>query len=216
MHVPACLQVLRWQKQELQDADLASGPSTSNNSSSRAHGKNNLAAPGQLPSQLHVEQALPFAIALAAALSVESPFVHIDALAIQGASEQNEAAQEGEEAGKMKGHEDEEEEEVDEEDVETPKKKKRRVDAPEPTESSGRKSSALQQQAKVQRGVNSAAEKLKAAAKEAAKAQAKAAASAQARFRCADSDALSALAALCAFEAAGESEDFCAASFLHR
>lgn len=37
----------------------------------------------------------------------------------------------------------------------------------------------------------------------------------QARFRHADGDALSALRALCAFEAAGESDAFCAQHFLH-
>lgn len=47
------------------------------------------------------------------------------------------------------------------------------------------------------------------AAKEQAKAARRAASEAHAQFRVADSDALSALRALCAFEAAGEDQGFC-------
>jgi ATP-dependent RNA helicase DHX37/DHR1 len=103
-------------------------------------------------------RALPYAVALAAVLSVDSPFVHVDSIA---AAEGGEA--EGEQ-GRGQG---------------------------------GEEAGAAAQQ------------------KEAAKKRRAAARQAHAAFRVVDSDALSALRALCAFEAAGEGEAFCRRSFLH-
>ncbi|GAB4819939.1 hypothetical protein N2152v2_006985 [Parachlorella kessleri] len=109
------------------------------------------AAPGAAAEGGAAVGVLRYAVALAAALSVDSPFVHVDAVQ---AGEGTTATDDG-----------------------------------SPAEA--------------------------AAAKEHAKAARRAAHEAHAKFRVADSDALSALRALCAFEAAGEDQGFCSRNHLH-
>jgi ATP-dependent RNA helicase DHX37/DHR1 len=104
------------------------------------------------------ERALPYAIALAAALSLESPFIH--ARDGDGGEQQEEEEEDGEGGGG--------------------------------------------EQAAVGDGEAAAA----------ARRRRKAVGAAQAALRCGDSDALSALKALCAYEAAGRSDAFCASARL--
>lgn len=116
-------------------------------------------------------QALPYAVALAATLSVESPFMHIEALN----AETEAAAADAEAVGDKEGAED---------------------------------AGEQHQQQKQQTAEAKAANRKKMAA----------AAAAHARFRSTHGDAISALNALSAYEAAaaqGSVEDFCAANFLH-
>jgi ATP-dependent RNA helicase DHX37/DHR1 len=119
-------------------------------------------------------KALPYAVALAAALSVESPFMHIDALnaETEAAAADTELA-----AGQAEGLDD-----------------------------------ALQQQQQQQQQQQTAE------AKAANRKKMSSAAAAHARFRSPHGDAISALNALSAYEAAaadGNMEAFCAANYLH-
>ncbi|KAL4857499.1 ATP-dependent RNA helicase DEAH13 [Chlorella vulgaris] len=118
-------------------------------------------------------RVLPYAVALAAVLSVASPFIHVDSV----------SAAAGEQA------DDEDEKEEGEEEGE------------EQDEAAGLERAAKRAERKAERA---AAKRKQAAARQA-----------HAQFRAADGDALSALRALCAFEAAGEDESFCRSNFLH-
>eukprot|EP00798_Chlamydomonas_sp_ICE-L_P031098 gene31096-6227_t len=119
------------------------------------------------PSSERATLALPYALALAAALSVEHPFVQMDTVK---------------------------------------KEKPKDGDGSESCEDSdgGKKAS------------ESAAERArKEAARQEVNKKAQHATAAHARFKSADSDALAALNALCAFEAAGETDEFCKDNFMH-
>jgi ATP-dependent RNA helicase DHX37/DHR1 len=120
-------------------------------------------------------KTLPYAVALAATLSVESPFMHIDALNAE--TEAAAAAAESESAAADAAADDDEA---------TPRKQQQKQQTAEAKAANRKKMSA--------------------------------AARAHARFRSPHGDAISALNALSAYEAAaaeGSVEDFCAENFLH-
>ncbi|KAG2499784.1 hypothetical protein HYH03_002081 [Edaphochlamys debaryana] len=179
-------------------------------------------------------RALPYAVALAAAVSVESPFVHIDTVGSSGG--QNDEAAEDKE-GKDAADEGEEEEEEDEEegkvgagdDAEAEADARGGKRRKPPPKGKGARATKSQRRsggdasdedegggAGPGPGPGSAGTKAAAkAARAAARRRREAAVSMQARFRHSQSDSLSALAALVAFEASGESEEFASAHFLH-
>lgn len=218
------VQVLKWQKGSEDEAGGGEGPI--------AAGAVAAAGAGGLTGRdaRRAGQALPFAVALAAALSVESPFVHIDTVGKEeegeeegerdgGGEEQPEEEEDGEEAGwkggkrrqgdkrkrgRRRGDEGEEEEEEDAEEEE--------MEGEREEEEGGRG----RRGAKAAPGrAAAAAAAAKEAAREAARRRRQHAAAMQAKFRDPHSDALSALAALVAYEASGESEAFAAQHFLH-
>ncbi|EFJ47234.1 hypothetical protein VOLCADRAFT_120994 [Volvox carteri f. nagariensis] len=195
-------------------------------------------------------RALPYAVALAAAISIESPFVHIDTVGApastdpsanadgdvrfngggdgdaaaagrkgpngakrrkkQAVPESNGKRQDSTVVRKRKGDGgdgEEEDEERNDDDGEGNCDGGEEDDEDEGDGPGGRRRSGGA-------GPGPASEAA-AAAREAARRRRQHAAAMQARFRHAQSDALSAVAALVAFEASGESEDFASAHFLH-
>lgn len=141
-------------------------------------------------------KALPYAVALAATLSVESPFMHIDALNAETDAAAADADASKPQAAAGEGEDDEDGEDGGQQKVD-PKQQQRTAEA-----------------------------------KAANRRKMQAASAAHARFRSPHGDAISALNALCAYEAAaaaaaaagggrgrgggeGGVEEFCAANFLH-
>lgn len=120
---------------------------------------------------------LSYAIATAAALSVQSPFIHVDGSHLSVGVDKHDAVPSNTTTIAGEGSDDYKEDD----DVMAKHTRKQ----------------------------------IKTAKKEENRKQRDAARAAQDQFRIADSDALSALCALCAFEAAGESESFCRENFLH-
>jgi ATP-dependent RNA helicase DHX37/DHR1 len=127
-------------------------------------------------------ELLSYAVALAAALSVESPFINVEIAGFGG----EDATETGRKSGRSE-HD----------------REKGESDGAEQGPASGKAAVAQRTTA------------MEAAAKEEQKRKRQEARQAHARLRVHDSDALSALCALCAFEAAGQSESFCRANHLH-
>ncbi|GIL53593.1 hypothetical protein Vafri_9207 [Volvox africanus] len=173
-------------------------------------------------------RALPYAVALAAAVSIESPFVHIDTVGVpESAADGGDAAAaadgDGEGGGGGGGDDTTGGKRRKEQTAHGGARRKRRGDgdgdgdgdggdSDNPSQEEDESTEGDRQRGGVGPGPASVAA---AAAREAARRRRQHAAAMQAQFRCGRSDALSALAALVAFESSGESEDFAAAHFLH-
>ncbi|KAG2437050.1 hypothetical protein HYH02_011311 [Chlamydomonas schloesseri] len=233
-HARMLLEVLRWHKSLSAEQE---GEQDSGAGSGAAAAAAAAAGPLSVPEAVarRAGRALPYAVALAAAVSVESPFIHIDTVGGgddggggSGGRDQDDAAADDEDdpedggaagaRGKRAGGKAGRGGDVGKK---QPKKVRRGSggggrDDYEEEEEDGGGDEDEEEEERAGPGPSSAARRAAAAAaKEASRRKREAAAALQARFRHPHSDALSALAALVAFEAAGEDEEFAARHFLH-
>jgi ATP-dependent RNA helicase DHX37/DHR1 len=128
-------------------------------------------------------------------LTVEEPFMHLDASSVGAASGAKDGSQGKQDAEKAQEQEEQQEEEEEEEGGSL---KRRRESGVSAGRGPGSDAAASAAEAAKQQKVNRTR-----------------AAQARLRGRCGEGDALAALAALCAYEASGESEEFCAEHALH-
>ncbi|GLC69391.1 hypothetical protein PLESTF_000824800 [Pleodorina starrii] len=226
-HARMLLEVLKWQK-------AAGGVGGDGDGANAGGGGGALSVPEHVARR--AGRALPYAVALAAAVSVESPFVHIDTVGASASGDGAAAAGVG--AGGTEP--DPEDGDGDGDDGEAGKagSKRRKLEKKDGGKRAGRRKGGgggddgdgeedgeqdggdddgdeEEEDGRRRSGGAGPGPGAAAAAREAARRRRKHAAAMQARFRHSRSDALSALAALVAFEASGESEDFAAAHFLH-
>ncbi|KXZ53733.1 hypothetical protein GPECTOR_6g650 [Gonium pectorale] len=228
-HARMLLEVLKWHKSLQGGADAVEGGTAGSS------GGGALAVPEQVARR--AGRALPYAVALAAALSIESPFIHIDTVGGDGEGEGGSGSGAGE-GGRRADAEGGEEEEEGADGGRGGRKKRRGGQEPEQRQSQeegdagdlgvqegededgdedgGGDGRRRKSAGAAGLGPGSArAAQAAAAAREAARRRRAHAAAMQGRFRHEASDALSALAALLAFEASGESEEFASRHFLH-
>jgi ATP-dependent RNA helicase DHX37/DHR1 len=146
------------------------------------------------PSSSTASQALPFAIALAAVLTVEEPFMHLDASSVGGAA----GGQAGKDGEGQQQQQAEEDGEGEDEGEEGGLKRRRRESGSSAGQGPGSDAAAKAAEAAQLQKLN----RMRAA-------------QGRLKGKCGEGDALAALAALCAYEASGESEEFCSEHALH-
>ncbi|GFR51443.1 hypothetical protein Agub_g13736, partial [Astrephomene gubernaculifera] len=226
-HARMLLEVLKWHKSLHGDAaaPAAGGDDLEDGGVSGGGGNSGgaLAVPDQVVRR--AGRALPYALALAAAVSVESPFIHIDT--VGGGDDDKDTDPDQDERGnkddedgegghnKKNGHS-KRGARPDKKGQRRKKSKGMGQDEAEEEEEEEEEEDGEDEAGRAGPGPGSVRSAVAAAAaREAARRRRQHAASMQARFRHPHSDALSALAALVAFEASGESEEFATSHFLH-